>query len=288
MASSEGRRSFLLGITLNELGFIMFFLLMIVSASTLEKTKQQLEQETLKKLSLQTELVKAKLDSEENFKRLQLLESRLMQASGYSVKPSEQQLNELFARLQEIKVTDDLLSKNAQLNEELQSLQRYQHLVQALEKNAIKEDSLQVVEQLLQQADVYRKEQQLLQGRVAYMQKKLKGNGLDHPPCWADPQTGAVEYLYTITLFEQQIKIDAAWPEHRKADMLLIPGARNLVGQSVTPNQLQQRVKLVFNWSKQHECRHFVRIKDDQNISKKAFKRQLLAVENYFYKYLLR
>ncbi len=289
MATSEGRRSFLLGITLNELSFIMFFLLMIVSAATLKKTKQQLAQETQQKTSLQAEILKVRQDNEENFKRLQLLESSLMQAGGFSVKPSEQQLNELFARLQEVKTTDDLRQTNVRLNQQLESLHRYKGLAKALEKNGIQQDStLKLVEQLLQQADKYKQEQLNLKGRVAYMQKKLKGNGLDHPPCWADAQNGSVEYLYKMTLYEQKIKIEAAWPDHRKADLLLIPGAKQLAGQSVTVNQLQQQVLPIFAWSKEHDCRHFVRIKDDKHTSKKAFKRQMLAVESYFYKYLQR
>jgi hypothetical protein len=100
MATQEGRRSFLLGITLNELGFIMFFLLMIISAASLQNTKLKLVDEIQQKAKLQAE-VDALQASEENFKRLQLLESRLLQAAGFIAKPSEQQLDELFTRLQE-------------------------------------------------------------------------------------------------------------------------------------------------------------------------------------------
>ena len=289
MASSEGRRSFLLSITLSELSFIMFFLLMIISAAVLQSTKQKLEQETQQKASLQAAAVKARQDYDETFKRLQLLESRLMQVGGFSARPSEQQLNELFSSLQEAKAGVDLRQENASLQRELESLQRYKRLAEAFQRNAIQEKSpQQVVEQLLQQVDKYQQEQQSLKGQVAYMQKKLRGNGLDHPPCWADPQSGAVEYLYSMTLYEQKIKIEAAWPEHRQADLRLIPGAKQLAGQSLTQQQLQMQVEPVFAWSKAHDCRHFVRIKDDQHTSKEAFKRQMLAVEAYFYKYLRR
>lgn len=263
----------------------MFFLLMITSAAVLQKTKQQLEQETLKNITLQAEIK----DYDETFKRLQLLESRLMQIAGYSVTPTQQQLDELFSRLQEGKARTDLREINASLQAELVTLKEFKRLAEALERNGIEEKSPQLmITQLLQQVEKSRKEKQLLQGRVAYMQNKLKGSGLDHPPCWADPQTGAVEYLYSMTLYEKKIKITAAWPDHRKADLRLIPGAEKLAGQSVTQQQLQQKVAPIFAWSKEHECRHFVRIKDDQQTSKEAFKRQMLAVEAYFYKYLQR
>ena len=289
MGSYEGRRSFLLGITLNELSFIMFFLLMIISTVTLQKTNNKLEQEIQQKAKLQTEIVKARQDRALTFKRLQLLESRLMRAGGFPAKPSEQQLDEMFAKMREVKTEDHLQQTNARLLSELESLQRYKRLEVALEGTDLLEDTpLVVVEQLLQQVEKYQQQQQLLKGRVAYMQKKLNGNGLDHPPCWADPQSGAVEYLYKITLYQQRMLIEAAWPEHRKDDLRLIPGAENLAGQSITMQQLKQRVKPVFAWSKAHECRHFIRIKDDKHTSKKAFKQQMLAIETYFYKYLER
>jgi len=68
----------------------------------------------------------------------------------------------------------------------------------------------------------------------------------------------------------------------------LIPEAEKLVGKNLTQQQLQQRLKPILNWSKAHGCRHFVRIKDDQYTSKQAFKQQMLIIEDYFYKYLVR
>lgn len=288
MASSEGRRSFLLGITLNELSFIMFFLLMITSVAVLQKNKDKLTQEIEQKNKLEVELAQSQQDAE-SFKRLQLLENKLIQAAGLTEKPHDQQLDELFSRLQEVKVFVELQQANTRMQQELESLQAYKRLAETLEQHGIAEQPAQeMIEQLLEQADTGRRERELLKGRVAYMQKKLKGNGLDHPPCWANPESGAVEYLYSMTLFENSIKIEAAWPEHRETDVLLISGAKQLAGKSLTPEQLQQQVKPIFTWSKQHECRHFVRIKDDPHTSKNAFKQKMRAVEAYFYKYLQR
>jgi len=287
MATQEGRRSFLLGITLNELGFIMFFLLMIVSAATLQNTKQKLAQETQLKVKLQAE-IDTQQANEDNFKRLQLLESRLMQVGGFAAKPSEQQLDELFTRLQEAQAGIELQQANTQLQRELEALQDYRKLVDVLARNGLADGSPQAVEKLLHDAEVVLQEQKTLKGRLAYMQKKLQENGLDHPPCWADAQSGAVEYLYSITLYENKMHITAAWPGHRKADLRLIPGAKKLAGTTVTLKQLDRQVAPLFAWSKAHNCRHFVRIKDDSKTSKEAFKRQMLAIEAYFYKYLER
>jgi len=287
MATQDGRRAFLLGITLNELSFIMFFLLMIVSASSLQSAKQQLVKEIQLNQKLQTKLDEQSHD-DENFKRLQLLENRLMGAMGFSTKPSSQQLDELFKRLVEANNQADLQQANQQLQGQLKSLQEYKQLVDSLAGNDVADVSPQGLQKLLLKAELALQEQKNLQGRLAFIQKKLQANGLDHPPCWADVQTGAVEYLYRMTLFENNIKIVAAWPEHRKADFYLLPDAKKLLGKTVTIKQLAELVKPLVSWSKRHDCRHFVRIKDDPNISKEAFKRQMLAIEAYFYKYLER
>jgi hypothetical protein len=285
MGTSAGRRSFLLGITLNALSFIMFFLLMLISTATLQKNKQELAEERKHTTTLAAEIVKIKQDNEANFKRLQLLESNLMRAGGFTAPPTQTQLNQLFSKLSAASNSSSLAQANAKLQRQLQA---YQQLSKELAKQGLATDSATALEQLLAQIQTAQQEQQSLQGQVAYLQKKLKGNGLDHPPCWADAQSGAVEYLYNITLYEQKIHIAAAWPQHRLADLRSIPNAQNLADKILTQAQLAQQVQPIFAWSKTHNCRHFVRIKDDKSTSKAAFKRQMLAIEAYFYKYLQR
>lgn len=284
MTSSEGRRSFLLGVTLNELSFIMFFLLMFISASTLQKVNEQLKQETEKRIKLQAEIAKTVLDKDATFKRLQLLESRLNQAGDFSSKPSEEELTQLFNQLKNIRKKNNFSQTHARLRAEIKALQEYKQLVDDLKRNGFENNVLQQLTQLKQSAQ----ELHTLKGRMIYMQKKLKNNGLDHPPCWVSAQNGAIEYLYTITLYEYQMEIEAAWPAYRQADLILIPGAEKLAGKNLDQSQLAYLVQPIFSWSKKHECRHFVRIKDDRNTSKQAFKQQMLVIENYFYKYLIR
>ena len=285
MASSEGRRSFLLGVTLNELSFIMFFLLMFISAATLQKSSSKLKQEIQQKTRLEQQLVAVRQERDGAFKRLQLLESQLMRAGGFSSRPSEQQLQQWFTKLQAVKSDSDLQQKIVRLQNELES---YQQLDALMRRSGLAGKPVIQLEQLIQQTQQSSKQLQSLKGRVAYMQKKLKNTGLGYPPCWADLQTGTVEYLYSITLYEQYMRIEAAWPAHRKVDLGLIPEAEKLVGKNLTQQQLQQRLKPILNWSKAHGCRHFVRIKDDQYTSKQAFKQQMLIIEDYFYKYLVR
>lgn len=281
MASSEGRRSFLLGVTLNELSFIMFFLLMFISASTLQETNGKLKQETEKRIRLQADVSKVIQEKDATFKRLQLLESRLNQTGDFSSKPSEQDLAQLFSQMKNVKEQNNSSQIISRLRAEINALQEYKHLAEVLKSSGFGHNTLQQLRQSAQELHT-------LKGRMIFMQKKLKNSGLGYPPCWVAPQNGAIEYLYTITLYEHRMKIEAAWPAYRQRDLRLIPGAKNLVGKNLNKSQLADLVQPIFSWSKMHECRHFVRIKDDKNTSKQAFKQQMLVIENYFYKYLIR
>lgn len=288
MSSYEVRSAFFFGITLNELSFIMFFLLMFISTTSLQTTNNKLEKEIKKKTDLQNEIKKIKSEQDESFKRLQLLENRLMKAGGFAVSPNEQQLNEMFSKLQVAKVAVELIQSNKRLQQKLQSLEHFKRLSETYEQSGLSDKLPKTIDQLLTQTKKFKKQQLLLKERMAYVNKQLQGNGLDHPPCWANPSNGAIEYLYSITLYQNGMQFEAAWPEHRKADLDLMPGAEKLAGQHLTLGQLAQHLNPISDWSKHHDCRHFVRIKDHKHTSKQSYKQQLKGIESYFYKYLER
>ncbi len=286
MASHENRRLFLLGITLNELGFILFFLLLLVSAVSLQSKQRELEAALDQQQKLQQYIARLSDESDTDFKRLQLLEDFLMEAGGFQSPASEQQMNELFAKLVEADGKAASPSK-AELQQQLQALQQTHHeLMQALDKQGLGDDSPQAIENWLAENEAIKQRQQALQGQLAYLQKKYQGSGLDHPPCWADSKTGSVEYLYRITLYDDFIRIDPAWPSHRQGELENLPGAFAVTGKVLSPTQFRQQLNALYQWSKNNKCRHFVRINDANISSKQAFKRNLLIVENYFYKYL--
>jgi hypothetical protein len=113
------------------------------------------------------------------------------------------------------------------------------------------------------------------------------GNGLDHPPCWAD-DAGRPEYAFTVTLFTSNITVVPAWPGHRADDADRVPGMRAASGDRMPYSEFASRVLPIFEWSQRQnpECRHFVHIMDQVEGGKNAFKRNLLTVERFFYKRL--
>ncbi len=282
MPSSQGRRAFLLGITLNELSFIMFFLLMLVSSISLQKSQKKLEDAIAEKVKAQHQMGVVKQDLDKTFKRLQLIEQGLRQAAGFRSMPTDAQLNEMFEILREAR-TNGLVEANQTLKKQVNELESFRKLSQLLDESGVEKKATSV-QQLIVEVKDYQENHQLLQGRFAYLKKQLKNNGLDHPPCWANAKTGAIEYLYSIQLHQDGMRIKPAWPAYRKKDLQTIPGIHALIGNNISIEQLQKSALPVFEWSKQHDCRHFVRIKDDQSTSKDVFKKQLFAVEKFFYK----
>lgn len=281
--SYEGRRSFLFGMTLNELAFMMFFLLMLLSAAALRDKNVELEQQVLQNEELKRKVESARQDLETSFKRLRLLEDLVGRISGLGANASRDLLEQTFAKLRSVDSMERLAADNARLQRELQQLRRLQRQLLQYQPDRSPE---QILRKLIAESRILQHERQNLRGQLQFLQQQLKGNGLDHPPCWADADSGAIQYLYRITIHEQHLSIAAAWPDSRAGDVAALPGALALAGQILSPDVFKVKAEPIFRWSKEHECRHFVRIHDDPRTSKRAFKTALLTIESVFYKYL--
>ncbi|MGR9115358.1 MAG: hypothetical protein ACU85E_06295 [Gammaproteobacteria bacterium] len=280
MASYEGRRSFLLGMTLNELAFMMFFLLMLLSTAALHHKAEQLQQETLKNAELQQEINQTHRDLDESFKRLQLLENTIGRISGLGPDPTPEQLDQAFEKLQAAENIDQVAVENIRLKNELELLQT------ELKQIAPNAQPLKTLRVLIEKSQTEQRDRQSLRGQLHFLQQQLRGNGLDHPPCWADPETGTIQYLYRITIHERALSVEPAWPDSRNQELRSIPGALALAGQSLSLETFKTKSEPVFQWSIAHECRHFVRIHDDPLTTKRSFKTALLTIESVFYKFL--
>ncbi|PKM12869.1 MAG: hypothetical protein CVV13_03945 [Gammaproteobacteria bacterium HGW-Gammaproteobacteria-3] len=283
MAPSDARRSFLLGMTLNELAFLMFFLLMLLSTTALHKKNKQLQQETQKNNELQLEITQTKENFDTSFKRLQLLEQKFYQSTGLASNSSPEQWDQAFEKLEAVHNNNQLASENIRLKQQLQQTQQLRIQLQQINPDAPPQE---VLAKLIESTQNAQHDQQNLRGQLHYLQQQLSGNGLDHPPCWADANTGAIQYLYRISLYGQMLHIEAAWPNSRQRDVKSIPGASELAGQALSFQAFSAQTDSVYQWSKARECRHFVRIHDDPQTTKRSFKNALLTIESVFYKYL--
>lgn len=127
-----------------------------------------------------------------------------------------------------------------------------------------------------------------MQVRLDQCSERMKECGLGQLPCWTDA-LGKVEYLYTVTIHETGVSAAPRWPTGRTADVLAIPGATALPGSNMSLAEFGRRAGPILTWSKQQkpECRHYAYVVDEAE-TKKAFKDNLFAIEDSFYKYVER
>jgi polyhydroxyalkanoate synthesis regulator phasin len=133
------------------------------------------------------------------------------------------------------------------------------------------------------------KENADLRGQVAFLKARLDARGgRDYPPCWADEQTGKVEFLFTIEISPDGLRVTPAWPEKRQADATSIPGvARFSEPTSLSLSEFSSAMQRIDRVSKEKNCRHYVYVKN-RVTDLGSFNRSRYAIENFFYKLELR
>ncbi|MGD7037241.1 hypothetical protein [Methylotuvimicrobium buryatense] len=205
---------------------------------------------------------------------------------------------ELVSNLSE-KIPDIKKDEKKNLSEE--NIKRIQEqalnaleLMQYLEKSyfdkfdqSIDREKLQkIARTLIESSDInYARELSDLKGQVAYLQNRLSsGPGRDHPPCWADENTGRIEYLFDIVITQEGLVVDKAWPEHRNSEALDLPRIKNVLGKVVSKGKFINETIEIFNISKKKECRHFVILKNRVN-DLTYFNAHRFAVNGIFYTY---
>ena len=63
-------------------------------------------------------------------------------------------------------------------------------------------------------------EQEILKGQVVYLTRKLNmGGGNELPPCWANKQSGKAEYLFSVSIGEDAIRVSPKWPKYREKEL---------------------------------------------------------------------
>ena len=272
---------FLLNVTLTELTFIIFLIFILLfsrkvfsltkNVDTVNKTNEELSKrlEEANKNYInsltQTELQRKTIDelsknNDDLFKKLTLQES--------SVKKCEEFMNQFhegdmsFTRLFD---NEELLSEIKELKQNKSQL----------------ESKLKEFEKL---GDC-----ELAVNEAKSREKNLRRRcGNDWPACWSDSE-GRQEFIYAVTLNENDLTVEGIWPSHRNDDIEFIPNAKALPSNSMSLSDFGKNAEPILNWSKEKECRHYVKIIDNTApTSKVKYKRMKKIVEDYFYKFDVR
>jgi len=266
--------------SLAELAFSLFFILLIFSVFKIDKAnseKKVLEKEVL---LLEQSLTRAgevlgkseEFDPKEIFKELTR---------------GKQAVEKLKTTLEEKKALSDRLDSLKELEKQLKSspdgiAKKLEQLndIKKLLKNEGGEELAGTVKELLQKNNDFR-------GQNKNLRTKLikEGNGLDHPPCWANPDTGRIQYVYNVIINETSTEFIPGWPSSRNKQALTNPHITNIAGLYKSNEMMWKVTKSLYEDSVKGKCRHFVRVYDHAE-SKESFKNYLLGIENHFYKFL--
>ena len=268
MDHEPGRRSFLLSISLAELAFILLFLVLLLSLVKSNLQAEELEgfKENTSKDKVQL-IAEKKICEEENMR----LASQLQDFEDFkkALEDDQRLPSNWTALVQGYKACKDSERSAGVIEEENRQLEDE---VSALE--AQKEDLKRQVDNL--------------QGQLLNCQRRCEnaGNGLDHPPCWADVNTGKAQYLYRVTVKEDSIRVEPRWPASREKEAVGSAIIQSGLGDGLSNAQFRAKMRPILEDSKRQdpECRHTVFIVDEA-VSKDAYKTKRLMTEDYFYKY---
>lgn len=124
-----------------------------------------------------------------------------------------------------------------------------------------------------------------LRGQVQFLQNRLnKGRGGDLPPCWVNELTGKPEMFLTVTMSENNLSFEPAWPQARQEDAMALPGVEALLAfTSRTYESFIQAAKPVSDLGTQKECKFYVRLASQIQDAVTSDRRRLM-IENLFYK----
>ena len=267
--------------SLAELAFALFFVTLIFSVFKINEARSEkalLEDEVVILEESLTEATKAfenieDFDPNELFKELTI--------GKKAQEELKQTRKEKSALAERVKYFEDIEKQlNSSPKEVAEKLKQLETLKEALALNESKEDPVSKVKDLMQQnSDI--------KGQNINLRTKLSkvGNGLDHPPCWADPVTGQIQYAFNVVISETSTEFMPGWSESRRDQALGDSHIMAVIGSYSTNKSMWSASQALYEDSVDQECRHFVRVYDHAE-SKSSFKRFLLGIENHFYKYL--
>ena len=305
MVSAGERRAFLIGMTLNELVFLLFFLLLIISAVMLKGADRRNREQAQQSETLTEQLSQSRQELDDAFRKLVLQEAVMSRLEQVSAGHSSEQLDDFFSRLVEDRrkagLLDQLQADHHRLSERNLALEQDHASLRAIQRlltdAGLESDSANpgdpgtTIQALIDSARRNQQQALALAGQLSLAEQQLRayeGSGVDHAPCWTNPRSGEIEYLYRITILESGLRVQPAWPTHREPQVAKIPGARALSGQQLDNRRFLRLARPVYDWSVAHDCRHFVRVIDHPDTSKQTFKTRLQTIEAYFYKLLER
>ncbi|VEL95958.1 hypothetical protein ALT761_00917 [Alteromonas sp. 76-1] len=274
--------------SLTELAFIFFFILLAFAALKIGELVAK-EDEALQ----ENEQLEAQLDKVQQDNNTLIATSLSIRDAVNS--PSMISPDAVFDGLAEdtskainyIQRQKDLEAQLPEKEMGAEQLDHYINVVKILQAANDAQDEKFLDETPEELAERLMDDMQMLKGQNANLRQRLgdEGNGLDHPPCWAD-EVGNIQFVYQVTIHEDHLLVDRAWPDVLQSRVDGMPFITEALGQYGTRRAFWAATNMLYQDSVAKECRHFVKIVDKAD-SKDSFKSYLIAIERHFYKLLL-
>lgn len=296
------RRGLVLGFTLAEIVVLVIFLLLLALTTLLARKEQEL-------VELAEKLERAETRAAETAHALEELE-RLVDAVG-----GQDAFDDDFKLLVEsLQTVDSLEAKRLALEERIAKLSETEEMLAkealgsggALEKFIADAKAGRTLREaqaasptlanvppaevvaLAGRADDLAREAENLKGQVQNLRNRLAagGHGTEYPPCWADSETGRIQYIFDVALSADGFVVRKRDLAHRAEDWQALPLERVTFDQRTDAGTFLTQFEPLYAWSVQRECRFFVRAFDQTGPTEKGiFKRQMRVLEARFYKY---
>lgn len=181
---------------------------------------------------------------------------------------STEQLQEIFTELESLK------KESAQLKVSEKRLRN---------ENVMLEKSLKELSSLTKDELIYA--QEILKGQVSYLTRRLNmGGGNELPPCWANRKSGRAEYIFTVILGEDAIRVAPRWPKYRSKELQKYGSLEKLFRRDLSVDEFLEMTQAIYKDADKKECKHYLYMFDDA-LTKDGYKTKRLHLENYYYKY---
>ncbi len=294
--SFDDRGQSIVELSLTELAFIFFFILLVFSVWKISDSNKKIKENesTLQAITNDNKDLKSALkeatkhlqatnfiNHEEIF--IELSQAKEKAAKAKFLEKENKKLNDELSSLTNL-IAEVLSDQNYNFDEIKSTLRRYHEIINILKKtNDFDKNKDSNIANIL--TKIIDKNNELT-GQNVYLRSKLNslGNGLDHPPCWIN-KNGKVDYLFNVYINEDYVEFKRGWNSFRNKEAIENSNITNIIGQYSKNQKLWKSTLPIFKESVTNKCRHVVRIYDFA-ISKKAYKYYLLGVENHFYKSL--
>jgi hypothetical protein len=198
---------------------------------------------------------------------------------------SYKEIKEIFETSSDTNINRDELIKNAALGKELIDFANSQKpKIEIKDIKSVLDAVIKSDEEIKQKRELER-QLDTMKGQLINLTERLGGRGTEYPPCWVS-SAGKIEYIFDIALNSNGYVIRDRKLPNRKNDQALLPIQQIIFDSPILSASFTKQTDPLLVWSKEHNCRFFVRIYDQTGQQEKdIYKHQERVLQQTFYSY---